>query len=90
MTGKVKYAEKFWQLFDEFNLENPYCKGPNWQSGQEVAIRLVTVLLCAPIFLLNDENADTHRRRLIEFIVEHARAFLPRWYTLVRSTTIIW
>ena len=77
LTSEDKYADKFWQLFDEFNRENHYCKGPNWQSGQEVAVRLVTVLLCAPIFLLNDANADSHRQRLIDFIIEHATRIPP-------------
>lgn len=77
LTGESKYAEKFWVLFEEFRQDNPYAKGPNWQSGQEVAIRMVTILLCAPVFLMNVRDSHSHQKALCQFFTEHASRILP-------------
>ncbi|MEE4195390.1 MAG: alginate lyase family protein [Anaerolineae bacterium] len=77
LTSDWKYAETFWSALDEFQRENPAYKGPNWQSGQEVAIRLVTVLLCASVFFQNDNTAHSHRKMLTRFVVEHATRIPP-------------
>ena len=77
LTGDDRYARKFWDMFALFRQKNPYSMGPNWQSGQEVAVRLVTVLLCAPVFLQEDEQAERHKSDLLKFIVEHASRIPP-------------
>ena len=50
MTGEEKYAEAFWHNFEVFSAANPPYRGPNWISGQEAALRLMTFVWAAQIF----------------------------------------
>lgn len=43
VSGDHRYMERFWELFREFIRVNPYPMGPNWSSGQEVAIRMLAL-----------------------------------------------
>lgn len=42
LTGDVRWARYFWARLREFQNANPPFLGPNWMSGQEAAIRLIT------------------------------------------------
>jgi len=52
-TGDERFAEGFWQLFENWLDENPPNLGVNWKCGQEAAFRLIAtcfarrVLSCA-------------------------------------------
>jgi hypothetical protein len=50
LTGKVKYAEVFWQLFESWREQNPPNLGPHWISAQEVAIRLMALIFSLYVF----------------------------------------
>ncbi len=41
----------FWEKLEEFNEKNPVNLGENWESAQEVGIRLINIAFAAGIFL---------------------------------------
>ncbi len=41
----------FWEKVDEFNRKNPVNQGENWESAQEVGLRLINIAFAAGIFL---------------------------------------
>lgn len=41
----------FWDKLDEFNQKNPVNLGENWESAQEVGLRLINIAFAAGIFL---------------------------------------
>ncbi len=50
LTQDERYAESFWKYFEAFTQNNPANLGPHWMNGQEVAIRLMTLVWCAHVF----------------------------------------
>ncbi|MGC1375455.1 MAG: alginate lyase family protein [Anaerolineales bacterium] len=72
VTGDEQYAAAFWRHFETFQAANPPYMGPNWMSGQEVAIRLMAFAWAAQIF--SGSQHSTHERllRLAESITHHA------------------
>jgi len=64
-------AELFWQLFDEWDRQNPYGLTPQWNCGQEGAFRLMAWLFAAMTTL---GHAAAGARRL-------ARLTERAWYT---------
>lgn len=71
LTQKEEYPQRFWQKFDTFNKCNPVNFGPNWSSGQEVAIRLINTIWAASLF----KNARSSQNRLEDLattIEQHA------------------
>jgi hypothetical protein len=77
LTGDQRYVRTFWQLFDEYASQNPYQMGPNWLSGQEAAIRLVSVLLLAPVFLKGVDDVSVKEAAIVGFVREHAARIEP-------------
>jgi hypothetical protein len=77
LTDDRRYARTFWQLLDEFDRNNPYLMGPNWLSGQEAAIRLVSVLLLSPVFLKGMDDVSGKEAAIIRFAREHAGRIEP-------------
>jgi hypothetical protein len=61
LTSDEKYAEYFWQKFEEFCKHNPPNLGPHWSSAQEVSIRLIS--LSFSYALIKDAKASSSRRR---------------------------
>ena len=41
----------FWEKLDEFNQKNPVNLGENWESAQEVGLRLINIAFAASLFL---------------------------------------
>jgi len=77
LTDDQRYARAFWQLIDEFTSQNPYLMGPNWLSGQEAAIRLVSVILLAPVFIKAMDIVSEKEAILVRFVREHAARIEP-------------
>ncbi len=44
-------ATCFWEKLEDFNQKNPVNLGENWESAQEVGIRLINIAFAAGIFL---------------------------------------
>ncbi len=77
VSGDEKYAESFWQCFEEFRNGNPAYMGPHWMNGQEVAIRLMSLLWAAQLFEDAAASAPERRISLVRSIAEHARRISP-------------
>ena len=71
------YAQCFWRLFDEFTAANPFNSGPNWNSAQEVALRLIALIFAGSIF--RKAKSATHQRMLmlLASIYMHAKRIPP-------------
>jgi hypothetical protein len=84
LTGRERYPAAFWETFEAFARANPANLGPNWASGQEVALRLIALAWAGQAFA--GANATTARRRqcLAETIATHA-ARIPLTLVYARS-----
>ena len=76
-SNDEKYAGAFWQFYEEFRQANPPNSGLNWTSAQEVALRLIALVICA--HLLKDSPASSDRRMsaLVISIADHATRIPP-------------
>jgi hypothetical protein len=74
LTQDEKYAQAFWKYFESFTQANPANLGPHWMNGQEVAIRLMTLVWCAHVFA---ESSSTNLQLLITSIYNHASRIPP-------------
>ncbi len=50
LTGNAIYAQSFSRLAETYFQANPANMGPNWTSGQEVALRLICLAFSAQVF----------------------------------------
>jgi hypothetical protein len=72
-----KYAESFWSAFETFTSSNPPYLGPNWMSGQEIALRIMAFTWAGQIF--NEAAASTPERKaaLANAVAHHAARIVP-------------
>ncbi|QDQ40007.1 hypothetical protein E3226_006145 [Legionella geestiana] len=61
-TGDIRYAEGFWQWFDDWFQQNPPNCGVHWKCGQEISLR---VMACAFALLSLREAKVTTPDRLL-------------------------
>lgn len=66
------YAQDFWDKTLYFLSAHPPNLGRQWQSAQEVAIRLMVLLFCDRVFAEATPSLKENRRRLWQAIAEHA------------------
>ena len=72
-----KYAEAFWKYFETFTDGNPPYLGPHWMNGQEVAIRLMSLVWAAQVFQTASASSAERRERLVQSIAHHAARIPP-------------
>jgi hypothetical protein len=72
-----KYAEAFWNAFETFNIANPACFGPNWISGQEVALRLNAFVWAAQVFDAAPASTAVRKSNLAASVAAHAARIPP-------------
>ncbi len=77
LSGEGKYAEAFWKYFEGFADGNPPYLGPHWMNGQEVAIRLMSLVWAAQVFETASTSSGVRRERLTQSIVDHAGRIPP-------------
>ena len=77
ITQDEKYAEAFWKYFDMFTEGNPPYLGPHWMNGQEVAIRLMSLVWAAQVFQMASASSPERRERLVQSIAYHAARIPP-------------
>lgn len=65
-TGDATHAETFWQLVASWRDANPPQRGPNWQCGQEVAIRVIALAFGLQAFW---GHSATTPRRVADLVV---------------------
>lgn len=77
LTNDNKYVHFFWKKFTEFNEKNPLNLGPNWESAQEVALRLIALTIS--FNLMQDAKSLTKERKMIllRSIADHAHRIPP-------------
>lgn len=72
LTQDEKYPRCFWHNFAQFTAHNPVNAGPNWASGQEVALRLIPWLAAAQVFAQSPESTAEHKQQLFQSLWQHA------------------
>jgi len=77
LTNEEKYAQFFWEKYAGFIKANPLNQGPNWESAQEVALRLIALIIS--INLIKDAKSSTIERKMVLFksIADHADRIPP-------------
>lgn len=58
VSGDPIYAQTFWKYLKVFTAANPVYMGPNWTSGQEVALRLTALVFAGEIFRQTGSRED--------------------------------
>ncbi len=77
LTQDNKYAEAFWKYFETFTEANPVNCGPHWMNGQEVAIRMMTLVWAAHAFETAPASSPERRGALLQSILQHATRIPP-------------
>lgn len=70
-------AAAFWQRAEAFWDANPPNLGPNWTSGQEVALRILAFSFAWQVFARAESSTPARRKRLLTSIACHARRIPP-------------
>jgi hypothetical protein len=77
LTQDDKYAKAFWKYFEAFTESNPAYLGPHWMNGQEVAIRMLSLVWAAHVFETAQATSEERRGQLIQSIYAHAARIPP-------------
>ena len=77
ITGDERYPEAFWRYFKLFQQANPVNRGPNWESAQEVALRLIAFVFAAQIFSGSIHSTAEKKAKIIAAIASHAARIPP-------------
>lgn len=77
LSGEERFASEFWRRFEVFDAANPPNLGPNWTSGQEVALRLLALLFAGGAFADVPDSSLGRKARLASCIAEHAARIPP-------------
>ncbi|TDA65324.1 MAG: alginate lyase family protein [Chloroflexi bacterium] len=77
LTSDERYPEAFWQHWEQFTAGNPVNCGPNWESGQEVALRLIAYLFAAQVFEPSARSTPGRKAGLLKAVADHAERIPP-------------
>jgi hypothetical protein len=77
LTGDERYPEAFWRYFERFLQANPLNYGPNWESAQEVALRLIAFIFAAQIFADSAHSTDDKKSKIAASIASHSARIPP-------------
>ena len=83
-SGDPAYAQVFWEKTLQFLSAHPPNLGRQWQSAQEVAIRVLVWVFCDRVFTAAPSSIVENRKRLWQGIAEHA-ARIPSTLVYARS-----
>ncbi len=72
LTQNEAYAQAFWHYFAVFQTANPVNRGPNWESAQEVALRLMAFSFSLQVFRSAAHTTPEEQRQLTTAIAQHA------------------
>lgn len=76
-SGDDRFAAAFWTLLTSWRQANPPNRGPQWVSGQEVALRLMALIFAWRVFA-RWLNLDASRQRVLLGTIEcHAKRIPP-------------
>jgi Heparinase II/III N-terminus/Heparinase II/III-like protein len=77
LTRDDKYAKVFWDNFETFTTANPAYFGPNWVSGQEIALRLMAFVWAGQVFSGCSSSTPGRSAALAEAVKVHALRIPP-------------
>jgi hypothetical protein len=77
LTGDESYPRAFWKEVELFFAANPPYQGPNWCSGQEVALRLIAFVFALQVFATSHQTTAERAARMIQAIATHAARIPP-------------
>jgi Heparinase II/III-like protein/Heparinase II/III N-terminus len=77
VSGDERYSRSFWEKTELFLESNPPFLGPQWTSGQEVAIRLMALVWAGQIFTGSPESTRERMEKLSVAIAAHAERIPP-------------
>ncbi len=77
LTQDEKYAGTFWQNFEIFTGANPPYLGPNWTSGQEVALRVMAFAWAVQAFADSPSSTIERNTALAGAVAHHALRIVP-------------
>lgn len=77
VSGEETFPESFWRCLEIFLEGNPVDQGPNWASGQEVALRLMALGFAGQVFANASASTPERMQLLAEAIAAHARRIPP-------------
>lgn len=72
-SGDSAYARDFWDKTLQFLTTHSPNLGRQWQSAQEVAIRMMALIFCDRILATSPSSEPENRNRLWQAIAEHAQ-----------------
>ncbi|MHB0924341.1 MAG: alginate lyase family protein [Bellilinea sp.] len=72
-----RYPEAFWKFWELFTTANPVNCGPNWESGQEVALRLMAYLFAHQVFSNSPHSTQDRKVGLLQAVADHADRIPP-------------
>lgn len=73
ITGDSKYVKAFSEQLKSWEKDNPYDIGINWNSGQELSIRILAWIFALYIFGDDLEFKESDFERLMKLFYLHAR-----------------
>jgi hypothetical protein len=76
-SGDERYAQAFWNYLDDFRLSNPAYNGPNWISGQEAALRIITWGFILRVMAGAQASSGEQLAGLERDIAVHAARIMP-------------
>jgi hypothetical protein len=77
ISGDERYARAFWENTERFIELNPPYLGPQWMSGQEVAIRLMALVWAGQVFTPSAESTPLRMEKLAATVAAHAERIPP-------------
>jgi len=76
-TGDHRYAEGFWRLWESWSSGNPPNRGLQWASAQEVALRLLALVVAFYVLVPAWGKRPERAAQLAQVILLHARRIPP-------------
>ncbi len=68
-TRDERYAELFWNLFDDWIARNPPNRGVNWMCGQEASFRLMAATFAVDVMMEAQASTDERKQAFAAFVV---------------------
>jgi hypothetical protein len=72
-----RFAQKFRVLYQDFRSINPLNLGPNWQSGQEVSLRLISLVVTAHLMHPSEIFDHQFLTMFCKDLADHAERVVP-------------
>ncbi|MES2697360.1 MAG: alginate lyase family protein [Verrucomicrobiota bacterium] len=72
-TADNRFAERFWQLFEDWCVHNRPNAGPNWMCGQESTFRLMAVVFAVDVMAGAPASTPERRRTFAVFVLVTGR-----------------